>query len=291
MLKLSQWLTLLLSLLLWARGESSVGGDSSFVPSYFTAASCPGSVFVLNDGVGLGVRGDPGFGLFAGDFLCADGQLCWFRHTEHRGLTGRQTCCPKPTSSQLISLHSSLWQKVTRTFRPHLNLLSVRLSYTSLFYLLPPVGAKEHSPQESSDTRSFIFHFTLHLGLNNSLSSGPCHMVEASCLSPELVTCLSSCCPAVYLGSHSSRALRVSSGFLAGFLSQPSLFEIRCTCVSTPKINTIKRQEHYVRKTVESATLLHTPSELTVRILSICSILSEVFDNRVLIWISIDQMQ
>lgn len=154
-LKLSQLLTLLLSLLL--TGESVVGGDSSVVPSYLTAGSCPGSVFVLNDGAGLGVLGEPGFGLFAGDFLCADGQLCWFRHTEHRGLTGRQTCCPKPTSSQLISLHSSLWQKVTRTFQARLNLLSVRLSYSSLFYLLPPVGATEHSPQESSDTRIASF--------------------------------------------------------------------------------------------------------------------------------------
>lgn len=47
-----------------------------------------------------------------------------------------------------------------------------------------------------------------------------------------------SCC---YLGNHSSRALRVSSGFLVGFLSQPSLLEIRCTCVSTPK----KKYQHY----------------------------------------------
>lgn len=48
------------------------------------------------------------------------------------------------------------------------------------------------------------------------------------------VLCCSRCHRAADLGSHSSRALRVSSGFLAGFLSQPRRPEMRCTCVSTP---------------------------------------------------------
>lgn len=48
------------------------------------------------------------------------------------------------------------------------------------------------------------------------------------------VLCCSECHRAADLGSHSSRALRVSSGFLAGFLSQPRRPEMRCTCVSTP---------------------------------------------------------
>lgn len=64
-----------------------------------------------------------------------------------------------------------------------------------------------------------------------------------------------------YLGNHSSRALRVSSGFLVGFLSQPSLLEMRCTCVSTPKekINTISDthvQIYIIRKLI----MLHTPN-------------------------------
>lgn len=43
--------------------------------------------------------------------MWAEGQLCWFRHSEQRGLTGKQICCPKPTSSQFISLHKSLIRK------------------------------------------------------------------------------------------------------------------------------------------------------------------------------------
>lgn len=36
-----------------------------------------------------------------------------------------------------------------------------------------------------------------------------------------------------HLGSHSSRATRVSSGFLVSFFTHLSLFEILCTWVST----------------------------------------------------------
>lgn len=136
---------MLLSLLLWVMGERGFGSDSFFLPSYLTADSCSGSVFVLTDEVGLGVRGDPAFGLFVGEFLWADGQLCWFRHTEHRGLTGRQTCCPKPTSSQLISLHSSLQQRVTRTsqayFKPALiYFLGHLLNFVVLVFTCSPIS-------------------------------------------------------------------------------------------------------------------------------------------------------
>ncbi|MEE6523447.1 hypothetical protein FKM82_022367 [Ascaphus truei] len=44
-------------------------------------------------------------------FLLAPGHMSVFRHSEHRGDTGRQTCCPNPTRSQLISLHRSLWRR------------------------------------------------------------------------------------------------------------------------------------------------------------------------------------
>ncbi len=37
-----------------------------------------------------------------------------------------------------------------------------------------------------------------------------------------------------YLGSQSSKAFLVSSGCDVGFLTQPNLFEMRWTCVSTP---------------------------------------------------------
>lgn len=108
--QLNQCLTLLFSLLLCAVGETGAGSGSLFVLSCLTGDSCSGSVFVVKEDVGFGDRGDPALGLFVGEILWADGQLCWFRHTEQRGLTGRQTCCPKPTRSQLISLHSSLRQ-------------------------------------------------------------------------------------------------------------------------------------------------------------------------------------
>lgn len=97
--------------LLWGPGERGAGDGSFFalvLPPYFPAGSGSGSTFVLNGDVGLWDRGDPTLGLLTGEFLWAEGQSCWLRHTEHRGLTGRQTCCPKPTSSQFISLHSSL---------------------------------------------------------------------------------------------------------------------------------------------------------------------------------------
>lgn len=100
----NQGLTLFFRLLLCMFGEMGVDRVSFFVLPSFTAAS----VSALKVEVGLGERADPTLGLFVGEHLWADGQMCWFRHTEHRGLTGRQTCCPNPTSSQLISLHSSL---------------------------------------------------------------------------------------------------------------------------------------------------------------------------------------
>ena len=43
--------------------------------------------------------------------LCLDvlaGQMCLFKHSEHFGATGRQSCWPNPTNSQLVSLHRSL---------------------------------------------------------------------------------------------------------------------------------------------------------------------------------------
>lgn len=119
-----QCLTLLFSLLLCVVGETGVGRGSFSFLSPLTADSCSGSVLVLKEEVVLGDRGDSALGLLVGEFLWADGQLCWFRHTEQRGLMGRQTCCPKPTSSQLISLHSSLQQSVRGTpqayFKPAL---------------------------------------------------------------------------------------------------------------------------------------------------------------------------
>lgn len=108
-----QWFILPFGLLLCVMGLTGAGSSSML--SSFSAGSCPDSVFTLEEEVGLGERKDWAFGFFAGDVLWADGQSCWFRHTEHRGLTGRQTCCPKPTSSQLISLHSSLQQTVRGT--------------------------------------------------------------------------------------------------------------------------------------------------------------------------------
>lgn len=105
-------------LLLWVMGVSGGAGDGSFfalvLPPYLPAGS--GSVF---DGdVRLWDRGDPTIVLFTGEVLWAEGQSCWLRHTEHRGLTGRQTCCPKPTSSQLISLHSPLEQREKAPLKP-----------------------------------------------------------------------------------------------------------------------------------------------------------------------------
>lgn len=45
-----------------------------------------------------------------GEHLKAEGQQWRLRHEAHRGPTGRHTCWPNPTSSQLISLHRSLWR-------------------------------------------------------------------------------------------------------------------------------------------------------------------------------------
>lgn len=111
----NQGLTLVFSLLLCVFGEMGVDRVFFFVLPSLTAASCPGSGSVLKVEFGLGERGDPTLGLFVGEILWADGQMFWFRHTEQRGLTGRQTCCPNPTSSQLISLHSSLQHMVRAT--------------------------------------------------------------------------------------------------------------------------------------------------------------------------------
>lgn len=119
---LNQCLTLPFSrLFLWVMVEIGVGASSVFTPPYLSSDSRSGSVFALEDEVRLSDGGDPPLGLLTGEFLWADGQLCWFRHTEHRGLTGRQTCCPKPTSSQLISLHSSLphSEHLRVTLNPH----------------------------------------------------------------------------------------------------------------------------------------------------------------------------
>lgn len=64
--------------------------SGSFLVLSCLRAGC--SVFVVTEEVGFGARGDPVLGLFVGEVLWADGQLYWFRHTEQRGLTGRQTC-------------------------------------------------------------------------------------------------------------------------------------------------------------------------------------------------------
>ena len=56
-----------------------------------------------------GDRGSLGVGLLLGEHLKAEGQQCRRRHEAHRGPTGRHTCWPNPTSSQLISLQRSLW--------------------------------------------------------------------------------------------------------------------------------------------------------------------------------------
>lgn len=52
----------------------------------------PGSSLTLEVLGECGERGDPALGLLAGEAWWAEGQLCWFRHTEQRGLTGRHTC-------------------------------------------------------------------------------------------------------------------------------------------------------------------------------------------------------
>ena len=100
------------SLVLCGVGEPGGVSEAFSACSSLTADSCPGSVFILKEDARLAERGDAALGLFVGEILWADGQLCWFRHTEQRGLMGRQTCCPKPTRSQLISLHSSLQKSV-----------------------------------------------------------------------------------------------------------------------------------------------------------------------------------
>ncbi|TNN69436.1 hypothetical protein EYF80_020270 [Liparis tanakae] len=51
-----------------------------------------GSVLIEREEVGFGDGGDRALGFFGGKTLWAEGQLCWFRHTEQRGRTGRQTC-------------------------------------------------------------------------------------------------------------------------------------------------------------------------------------------------------
>lgn len=52
----------------------------------------PGSSLTLEVLGECGERGDPALGLLAGEAWWAEGQLCLFRHTEQRGLTGRHTC-------------------------------------------------------------------------------------------------------------------------------------------------------------------------------------------------------
>lgn len=50
-------------------GGTGVGGGSLVIISSLTAVSCPDSVFILTQVVGLGERGDPALGLFAGEHL------------------------------------------------------------------------------------------------------------------------------------------------------------------------------------------------------------------------------
>lgn len=61
-----------------------------------------------------------------GEDRCAEGQVCWFRHMEHSGPTGKHTCCPKPTSNQLISLHRSLQQGKKTYFNETVLMLTCR---------------------------------------------------------------------------------------------------------------------------------------------------------------------
>lgn len=49
-------------------------------------------------------------------FFLEAGQMSWLRHSLQCGLTGRQICWPKPTSSQLISLQRSLGEVERREF-------------------------------------------------------------------------------------------------------------------------------------------------------------------------------
>ena len=75
------------------------------------SSSCLGSSLTLEVLEGPGGLGDPvgpALGLLAGEAWWAEGQLCWLRQREQSGPTGRHTCWPRPTSSRLISLHSSL---------------------------------------------------------------------------------------------------------------------------------------------------------------------------------------
>lgn len=93
--------SLLLCLLSWAEGEGGV--------CFLTACSSFSSVSIF---IGLGECEEcnaPALGLLVREVLWAEGQQCWFRHMEQRGFTGRHICWPKPTNSQLISLHSSLY--------------------------------------------------------------------------------------------------------------------------------------------------------------------------------------
>lgn len=188
-------------LFLRAFGERGVGSDSVFTPTW---PSSEDSDLVLTDDL-LGL-GDCDFGLFAGEALWAEGQLCWFRHTEHRGLTGKHTCWPKPTSSQLISLHSSLGK-------------GKKKQVTHCGTCLHPMFRSFWS-RNIVETQADVFFSNTYLDRLQIKSTA--------------ALCCSECHRAADLGSHSSRALRVSSGFLAGFLSQPRRPEMRCTCVSTP---------------------------------------------------------
>ena len=100
--------------------------------------------------------------------LVLAGHMCLLRHLAQSGLTGRHVCCPNPTNSKLMSLHSELWNN--------------------------NMCVSKYHPK-----RCNLF------------------MISRS-----------------YRGSHSSRALRVSSGLCVVFLTQRSLLAIRWTCVSTP---------------------------------------------------------
>lgn len=114
-------LPFLLLLFLRTDGASS---DVSCSCSWFPGTSCLAVFFLLWDGdasagssltcavgdASLSAAGFEGLDLsfLLGDDRWAEGQVCWLRHTEHSGATGKHTCCPKPTSNQLISRHRSL---------------------------------------------------------------------------------------------------------------------------------------------------------------------------------------
>lgn len=112
-----------LSLSLFRRGRDTDRGTATG-SSLICGVGASGFISGIFGGIAgsLGDRGEPGLGLRAGEAVWAEGQVCWFRQAAHKGETGKQTCCPKPTNSQFISRHRSLQERDRESERERFSL-------------------------------------------------------------------------------------------------------------------------------------------------------------------------